>query len=1112
MAVFTDDDKRVLDILRKALLERKAGTLPSLAPWQEILGQQTSVLSDRGAVPADVVRGLAGSWASSYSLELGASVVSSGASDSVVYIEADTNPVRAQTSRLGKFGVPEINFPPFNARTNAFGPKGPALIGHPISFEVQGPTLKSPACDWTWEITLGAGPNGGDLFTMSTRADGGVATCSTVASAYNIPNFTIADLNEPNGGTYLVITDDGTSPGSLPVAVTALPSLSGTADFSRTEIFRVSNITGASIEIHPNKPLRRVFNVLVGTFGVRGIMLLRPFATRLAALPSQVRGREQNFVIVSPTHAASGDLYPPLNGGTPGDGTWLQGGFTELTAPGSGNAVGTAVEYMGRQALPIPVPVDEFAGEVEFGAGLNPGFGVGIWQITLAAPPPITLIGKIIRVYQTSRVDVTSVFRYGSDTACLGFFEVQTIVGNDIALVRVAEPDPINGRVFYGPGPYIQQGVLNERVLVYFSVYRPLTELFTGALSMDDVEACRLAPLLSPTWVERGRKQRGAPAEGLPPGSSRSKPDRAVFDTRTFIAAGGKFPEAADPGNLLDLGFRMVLFPAKLDPGSGQAIPDFTSPITSREVRIDPSVAEAQYVDIDYDAGLIRLSHPPPAGAGGDVVPNGIVGLGTNNPRGEVVLFACAVPYSTEESQRGMGPSLRSEEGVFSPRIEAAIDTTTTTFVGVSPFFGFSGVAPNPVEIVLDRIWQGPPTGIVEVVEGGFGGRSFGSWAYTGFRNVLVGGVDVSALSLPAANPLAIQPAPGVGTGETRCVILRREVEHGTVVPTNAVVTDDYIADRGYGIALRATSLRLPRAQLKPSVDGSLELRPPPNISGTAKTLGYMAPSKMPFPPRDPGLVNPVDSYFGESGLFGGLDYQVEPADPRAPTPGGPFRSFPEGSCLEISTQQPAPNWHGVITAPEITADGIVRVDQGFRLTCRFKLVYRGALQQAAAFIGFAQDENGGGALAPTIADVTSFTAMNARFSAVGLFVLSGPVNGVFFWARGSDGFVATDFTFNTGLAPLPANLIFGPYTLVLETTPSAPIGVRIGLFDDQNQLVRNTRFTRTDRLPSFGPLAKGLFFAAGVRGNDLAPPFQMHLYHAALTQRFGSFDLPMLP
>lgn len=1107
MAEFTDEDKRLLDLFRKTF-EHRGQSLTGLRPWQEGTTHQSVVLSDKGAIPADVVRGLSGSWAASYSVDYGATLLARPVVDGQTYAESDVLPSRSTTTRLGQCGVPEINFPLYNARTNAFGPKGPSLIGSPISFEVVGPTLKSPACDWTWTVTIATGPNGGDELTMTTRADGTPATCVTLAEAYNLTAFTMGDINEPNGGLYLIVVDDGTSNGALPAGTVPMEPLSSTTDTARYEIFRVASARTSILEIHPNKPFGRYFAV-VGAIGIKAILLVRPFATRLAALPSQIRGREQNFAVVAPQRAASGDLYPPYNGGSVADGTWLQGGFTDLTAPGSGTVAGATTTYMGRQALPIPIPQSENVGIVEVGAGTVSTQPAGLWRITLSIPASATLVGKVLHLYQISRDRPGSRFLYGNDAACMGYFEVMSVGGNNIQLSRLPEVHPTKGQIYYGPGPYVQQFFGIEQIFVFFTVHAPISSLFTGPLNADDIEASRIAPLLSPTWTERTSKQRTGTTVGLPSGSSRSKPDRAIFDTSTFVPGDGSLPHPSDPGNLLDLGFRMVLFPARRDAGTGLTVPDFKRPITSREAIIDASVSGPQYVDIDYEAGLVRLSHAPPIAAGGDIVPNGIIADPTTNPRGEVVLFACAVPYTSEESQRGMGPAITTKVGgVFSEPVSANIVPALTNYSALAPYFAASNILPNPVEIVLDRIWDGPQTGVVEIVEGGYGGRSFGIWSYTGSRIVTTGPSLVSTLSLIASSPQAIDPTPGAG--ETRTVLLRREVVQGNTSATNEARLDDYISDRAYGQALRASALRLPRDRIVLNADGSVSKTTGPSFAWAEKTLGYLAPSKLTLPPRNPTLATPVDNYFGESGLFAGMDYEVPGGDPRAPTPGGPLRRYFEGTALELSATQAAINWHGILTYSPSADGGIVRLNQGLRFSIRFKAEFNSLGQDSTFFMGFLQNEGGIG-VPPSVDEATKGAGMDQELGAIGLFA-DASTGLVSFWSRGSDGITATDNFINTGISAAVTSRFVGPYTFVMETSPYPDVAVRFGLFAENGTLLSTARVSNRTVLPNVLTVSNGLFLVAGIKILGGLPPVMLRIFHISLAQRFGEFDLPFLP
>lgn len=1109
MATFTDEEKRFLADLRKRVLGRHAGTLPNLSPWQEALGADTALLSDKGAVSADVVRGLAGSWAAAFSYDYGGRF----GFDPVVQqqsIYSETGPiVRKQTNRIGQPGVPEINFVPYHADTNAFGYKGPSLIGHPISFEVVGPTLKSPACDWTWTVTIGGGLNGGDLLTMSVRPDGAVATCTTIAQAYNLGNFLIGDLNEPQGGLYVMVSHDGTSPGSLPAGVTAMQPAPAFLQSAGTELFRVSSISGNSIEIHPNKSFTSVFALAVGSFGIRAITLFRPYATRLAALPSQLKGREQNFVVVPPDVSASSDLFPPYDGGIPGDGTWLQGGFTNLTAPSPSVPTGAASQYGGRVLLPIPTPLAEMEATVEAGGAALPSVGVGLWVLEFPGPAP-SLEGKILRIYQADHRDTSTPFRFGSTSSCLGYFAVNAVGATTVTLARVPEFRPLDGRVYYGPGPYLQPVFGSGEVAVYFTIHDPIATLWLGGLDLSRIEACRLAPLLSPMWSERFYKKRTTPSKGVPIGASRGKPDRAVFDTRTFNGGGGIL-QAANPGNLLDLGFRMVLFPAR--PLANRAVPDWNRPITSQDIIIDPTIDEAQYVDVDYDAGIVRLSHPPPVRNGGDIKPFGIVGTSTNNPRGEVVLFACCVPYSKEVSQRGMGPGVTGKKAAFSRDIVAEIDATNSTYDPAAPFFGPSGIAPNPVEIVLDRIWLGPPTGTVEITEAGEGGKTFGTWNYCGLRTVTAGGKQVSALSMVASSPVASDPTPSQ-PGETRAVILRRDVSLGLPSFSGDAQVDDYTTDQGYGIALRGSSMRFPRDHISLGLGGETIVNPGPNFGMVDRVVGYLAPSKLSTPPSNPTYTPPVGvftAYLGEYGILGGMDYQATLGDPRGAQPGGQIGKYSYGTSLIFSATQAVANWHGVISPPTdpTGSDGIIRIDQSFRLTCRFMLEYTDVAQAANFFIGFLQDENGAGTTIPTVEEATLGLGMDPALSALGLFITTG--SGFQFIIRGSNGAVATSYSVPAGILAPTSQLLHGPYTLVIEST-GQPVAVRLAVYNDEGRLLSSTRASWLDGLPGRSPAAKGMTFVAGVRNTANPPPINLHVFYVSFVQDYTRPQMPLLP
>ena len=110
----TNDD--LLQKLRK-LISEESDTADNRQPWQELFGRNSSVPS-RAVRAAEAVRGFAGSWAASYTIQDGHTPNFGG----------DVTPVSGFDYQLGKRGYPEINFVPYDWNTNRFGSKGPSLV------------------------------------------------------------------------------------------------------------------------------------------------------------------------------------------------------------------------------------------------------------------------------------------------------------------------------------------------------------------------------------------------------------------------------------------------------------------------------------------------------------------------------------------------------------------------------------------------------------------------------------------------------------------------------------------------------------------------------------------------------------------------------------------------------------------------------------------------------------------------------------------------------------------------------------------------------------------------------------------------------------------------
>lgn len=631
-----DDTKK----LQKAL-QKKVSTSDTLEPWQEFLERNQTVASAKALQAAEVIETATGSWASSFGY--GSVLKTSGSTERLADASVPV-PKKQSNSRIGQPGLPEINFPPYDHRTNRGGSRGPALLGHPISFSVVGPTLKSPYTDWQWSFVAGSGSSG-DTLTLDIDLDG-VAVAEDIGFLYGVSTV-------PDGGLYLVISQTGAAgDGELNTSGgrAAISPNASYGDLAKFELFRIDDITGQTITLDPNKRVADYFTIPGGTPSIRAITMVKPHVTRLVPLPnSNGVGKERVFVVVPPETSANTDLYPDFT-------SWQAG----LVSDG---VTGEADAFSGEFAQPIPVPTTTdagdsgvFTGELERTDQGAPNSGAGFWRIHQISASAGNLtandVGKIVHVFETTRdsSEPEDQLVNAPLKTTLGWFEVfsagfDATFGNFVELKRVPEVNPETGEVFYGPGPYHLNPAATITT-VSFTFHKPVSSFFTESeLDYDALAAARLQNLIDPTWVKRTTKV----DTSLPSGGSPARADRAIFDTSSSGSG-----LSANPGSLLDLGFRMVLFPATED-FSGNTVPDFDNPITGREVVIDPSITdEQQFIDIDYSAGVVCLSHDPPDVAGGDIIPNGLF-TNTNNPNGRVALFAACVPYSMEEGQTGTG-------------------------------------------------------------------------------------------------------------------------------------------------------------------------------------------------------------------------------------------------------------------------------------------------------------------------------------------------------------------------------------------------------------------------------------------------------------------------
>ena len=836
-------------------------------PWQEALARYLTVPAARVSEAAEVIRGFAGSWAASYMFDPGSRTNLKAQEPRI------PSPQQVKVSRLGQPGSPEINFVPYAYRTNRFGPKGGALLGHPISFAVVGPTAKRGSLQFQWAVTDNSStPAVGDVLTLNAAGADTIQTLYGFSSLTDFQNNLYLVISLTGGAGTLIdaggnLHVGGAGDGCL-VATTPEVPLRPKDLTSKYEIFRVASIgaTFLTLTLDPVKHLATYFTFPGGqdTPCVRAITLLTPKASRLLAIPgSGTRGQEQAFVVVPPDRALNDDMQYLYK-------EWTDAVFREEIWGQATNGTTWGSTYTAQPLLPIPRPKWELSLRVTgenvaqvIEPPIDSGPGNATFIATGPSPLPESPLGKILHIHGI-RVRGTGQLFIAPDgtqvplSALLGWFEVveYAVQSDRVTVRRVDEIDPLVGRAYWGNGNNIVLDSLGGTLVegdgidLQATVHDPIETLWTQSyFDADQIQSARLTNLINPDWVERSAKQ-----PSLLPGLSPARADKAVFDTAS--TNGGASGTCANPGSLMDLGFRAVLYPATAysDQAGWHIIPDWDRPCTSNEVLLDPTVpGEKQYVEIDYSNGLVRLSHPVKDGS--PLYPaSAHVFDAVDNPRGELVLFACCVPYSQEEGQLGSGvrvtggnapdpttycaadgsvPDLAASPDVYGTRTAYPLITQTVAS-GSAPGFNIvlSGHVANQI----------PSTGFVEVLLGTTvdGEPAFADgYAYRGsvfgYQSVTeVGGPDRTILHdiFGGGESLA---TVNVTAGDPAVAVVRRDVALPNT--TDGRVGTDYQHDVTFGAGKRSTSLRFADAELFHNVDGTVTVRPRETLAQSSRAL-----------------------------------------------------------------------------------------------------------------------------------------------------------------------------------------------------------------------------------------------------------------------------------
>lgn len=860
--------------LDKALAHRgfSSTTKPS---WREKITRHDTIPASKAIQAPDVISGFAGSWAAQFHVEEGVRSETVGEGPA---------PLQRRINRLGQPGMAEINFRPYDVDTGRQGGYGPSLLGHPISFSIIGPTLRHPLCDHQWRLdTTGVQ----DRLTIDD-----ITVLSSPASPVSLPatRDTIPDIygfdavSFPEEGVYIVVSATGSGGrldnglggstagglGDTQIGLDAGPGPGGKqrtaitphSEESKFEIFRV---VGLGQSVQPNDTLLLDSGKRISDFFtvpdeatltpiVRAIMMFRPAATRMVAVPgsrvgnSGSLGQETVFAFVPPEEALNSDFQPPVY-------EWTTGGaFDPWTGYAALNAVtGNSNFFNQQQALPNPTPTLQGEVRVQGSAEVPIITEFGATVVYAEAGTEFDAandIGKIIRLRSVRRETdgelALPATLGGSVTTApgvermLGYWEIidtHPLAGgggtlNGWEIRRVAQFDPDTGQPFYGHPEFfsLEPPASTENIWFDFTLHESIAAFHRKSyIHPAELDSVRLDMLIDPAWAQPSVKGRRTAI------GHQGRPDKAIFDTAS--SSTGADGANANPGSMLDLGFRVVFFPAKIG-ASNEIVPDFDRPIEANEVLLDPSKSgEKQWLEIDYAAGLVYLSHAAQAGAGCQLCPDVNILTHADNPRGEMVFFASCVPFSREAGQRGSAPRITG--GVLHNRDGNFCDIDNVDHADIYGARKMWGLAAGQIinsgsretiklNVQLDPL-DLPPAGFVDLVQGDLnpagGGilnqrRRVSTWGYTrvtysdggnGGNTTLQGCFGGGETGVATVSPTAADPWSA---------ILRRSVEmpntldgrHGT----------DFQYDTTFGDSKRASVLRFRHADLQHERDGSV--------------------------------------------------------------------------------------------------------------------------------------------------------------------------------------------------------------------------------------------------------------------------------------------------
>ena len=568
----------------------------------------TSEPYQRGrVVKADEVKtGLSklnGSWASEYLVE-----------DAT----ATSSEAKIKTG-LGQVGLGDIDFVPYGENTSRIGVKGSPTLGAPISFEILGSTLKSPHVDWTWSIDPTA-----NTITM-THASKTINTEYGIARSASTPQvISFEDLNDDFGGLYLIISHLGNinekwSSTFSPVGL--VNSDPAKLEKDSLEIFKVKEIDSSALvlTIDDNTPLSKVFN---STGDVAGITFLRKKSSRLLEAP---KSEGTTFFVMPPEKSSSLDFEPPLS-------NWL-GATYDASA-----LAGTTATYGSRISTPVPVAITHGTGVELLSCDIIQRGTEGAGEFSLRASDSQTqsilgkfrdkdsasltsydyLIGKILRIVKVDDSQASTPLTDSERNAYYGYFEIvdhdsdPNNIGSfpELTLRRVSEQNHVTGNVVWNPK-------YDFGIKVEFTIHRSISEILSSSnLQTVEVESARIKSLIPPNMASVGEASANA-ISSLQRGSS------CTWDGNSLIYGNS-------PSNLSELGFGVVVYPAKLSTDTLSLVADYSNPL------------KPDLYEVDYEGATVYFKSP--------YTQSSSVTNHSTNPLKKTVLFISCVPLAQEAS------------------------------------------------------------------------------------------------------------------------------------------------------------------------------------------------------------------------------------------------------------------------------------------------------------------------------------------------------------------------------------------------------------------------------------------------------------------------------